>query len=297
MKTRILVAIPIAGLVLAAMLIQGWVLAAFAVCMALMAQYEIVRAFDASGHSVVRLTSYAFSAALAVLFLLDFGTPPYWSIRWYDASTILSFMVAAVMVTLICAMFSRTQSFDGVSYTVFTLAYPQLFFACFYAMILSCCSGDDREAYIRTALALFILFIPPVLSDTVAYFWGRKFGKRKLCPSISPNKTVAGSVAGLAGGALGGLVVWFGVSAVAAPTFALTYGWACYIIMGAALAGISQLGDLAASYIKRHVGIKDFGKLLPGHGGILDRIDSTMFTMPVAALFVSADLVGLISVS
>lgn len=118
------------------------------------------------------------------------------------------------------------------------------------------------------------------LTDIFAYFVGSKFGKHKLCPKISPKKSVEGAVGGVVGAVLLNVVLLF----VFKKFFfqdgtGLTY--VSVIIMSVCLSVISMFGDLAASTIKRNFGIKDFGKLLPGHGGIMDRCDSLLFVLPV----------------
>ena len=113
--------------------------------------------------------------------------------------------------------------------------------------------------------------------DTAAYFAGRAFGRHKLAPIVSPHKTVEGAVGGLAGGVLGMIVfriVFFFVTVEPLPI-----GW-CMVI-GLVGAFMGQLGDLSFSIIKRQFGIKDYGRLLPGHGGVLDRFDSVIFAAPV----------------
>ena len=112
-------------------------------------------------------------------------------------------------------------------------------------------------------------------ADTGAYFAGRGIGGPKLAPSISPNKTWAGLVGGML------------TAAVASVLFALVMGGQALLtaaLLAALLAPWSQVGDLAESAIKRHVGVKDSGKLIPGHGGILDRVDALLFAAPAVAL-------------
>ncbi len=121
------------------------------------------------------------------------------------------------------------------------------------------------------------------ISDTAAYFVGRRFGKRKLAPSISPGKTwegVAGALAAvvlyaLAWAYLGSALAWLGPVKVAPA-------WILPVLLGLAVAGI--IGDLFESLIKRQAGVKDSGTLLPGHGGILDRIDAPVAMLPLAVL-------------
>ncbi|MEG1757018.1 MAG: phosphatidate cytidylyltransferase [Oscillospiraceae bacterium] len=121
------------------------------------------------------------------------------------------------------------------------------------------------------------------LCDTFAFFAGSAFGKRKLCPKISPKKTVEGAIGGLLGTPLV-------ITAVYALFLHLSQGntvfagqdgfWQYVYIFAVSMigAGVGMIGDLSASYIKRECGLKDFGDLIPGHGGAMDRIDSVLFT-------------------
>ncbi len=125
--------------------------------------------------------------------------------------------------------------------------------------------------------------------DTFAYCFGRAFGKRKLCPTISPNKTVAGAVGGVVGTPVV-IAAAFTVYALNCAPDSMFYGKtglmhiAFYAAMGLLGAIIGIIGDLAASYIKRECNIKDFGNIMPGHGGAIDRLDSVLFTCIFASL-------------
>lgn len=124
---------------------------------------------------------------------------------------------------------------------------------------------------------IMFLFIVIWSNDTFAYFAGRSLGKHKLCPRISPKKTVEGAVAGISGGAILALIFnhYAGLGAGAAQVLVIT------ILIGI----IGIIGDLAESLLKRSAGIKDSGTLIPGHGGVLDRIDSLLFPIPVLYYF------------
>ena len=133
--------------------------------------------------------------------------------------------------------------------------------------------GGYLQEVVGATVPLWIALCIPWVADTLAYFSGFFFGKRKLCPEISPKKTVEGAIGGVAGTGIVAVVVYGFVS-----------GWEIWdllpVFIGAMiLAVVSIYGDLFASVVKRHFGVKDYGKLFPGHGGIMDRFDSTI---PVA---------------
>lgn len=161
----------------------------------------------------------------------------------------------AVVITLLCTMglWSVVYLFDSSG------VYPGLF-------------------YLVSALSI------PWLADGGAYFGGSLFGKRKLCPNISPKKTVEGAISGVVIGTLLSLAVGYVFSA-----FIFKEGEQInYLLLGIyGLLGalVSIVGDLSFSLIKRSCGIKDFGNLIPGHGGILDRFDSVIFTAPLLMIF------------
>ena len=129
---------------------------------------------------------------------------------------------------------------------------------------------------------VLIVLVAAFCSDSAALFAGMAFGKHKLAPRVSPKKTIEGAVGGLAGGMLGMIIfriVFFLVTEVQ-----LNIAWC--VVLGLAGAVMGQLGDLSFSAVKRECGIKDYGRLLPGHGGVLDRFDSVIFAAPVVWLII-----------
>jgi phosphatidate cytidylyltransferase len=129
----------------------------------------------------------------------------------------------------------------------------------------------------RMALTILVLVW---IADTVAYFVGRQWGRRKLAPSISPGKTWEGAAGGLLGAVAYAIIVGTVFEGGSS-------GWPAYLLVGALLAAISIVGDLFESAVKRQAGAKDSGTLLPGHGGVLDRIDSATAVLPLSALLLS----------
>jgi phosphatidate cytidylyltransferase len=132
--------------------------------------------------------------------------------------------------------------------------------------------GDDGASFVVLALML------SWLSDTGAYFAGRAFGKHKLYEAVSPKKTVEGAIGGLLGGIAGALLAHF----VYLRSLPLVDGVALAIVGG----GLGQAGDLGESLIKRSVGVKDSGGVVPGHGGLLDRVDALVVTSVITYLYV-----------
>lgn len=121
---------------------------------------------------------------------------------------------------------------------------------------------------------IFTVFMIVMLSDTIAYFVGSAIGKNRLYPAISPKKSIEGAIGGLIGGVAGALAakfLWF-------PELSLYMAGGIGIALGAA----GQIGDLFESMLKRSYGVKDSGRIIPGHGGLLDRLDSLIFAFPPA---------------
>lgn len=133
------------------------------------------------------------------------------------------------------------------------------------------------------ALALFFLIAIAWIADIAAYFSGRAFGKRKLAPSISPGKSWEGVYGGLLAVAVYVLILHY----MGVPLFKAIHP-VLLVVLGLLLTGISVMGDLFESMLKRQVGLKDSSNLLPGHGGVLDRIDSLLALAPVAAALLFA---------
>ncbi|MBE6691973.1 MAG: hypothetical protein E7586_01400 [Ruminococcaceae bacterium] len=182
------------------------------------------------------------------------------------------FAAAAVMLSgVICALIY----FLGVSVFAHKSVDVERLFTCF-GLTVYITAGFTALSALYIIYGLWaVAFVLCVAwgTDTFAYFSGMLFGKRKLCPEISPKKTIAGAIGGTIFGTAIGVLV-FVINGVS-PVFAL-----CAL----PLSVISQLGDLAASVIKRRFGVKDYGKIFPGHGGVLDRFDSIIPVSIVTAM-------------
>ena len=171
-----------------------------------------------------------------------------------------------MLILFIMVVLNKTTNINDGGVTVFGFFYIGI-------MLSLIC-------YIRDS-SLMLAWLPFIFafgSDTGAYFIGSKFGKHKLAPELSPKKSVEGAV----GGVVVSMVISGIYGVVCSKFFSLASEFVVYFtIMGAVGSVLAQIGDLAASSIKRYVGIKDYGKLMPGHGGVLDRFDSVLFTLPL----------------
>lgn len=180
-----------------------------------------------------------------------------------QAITVLSFVLAAVVRY-------KKLPVDRLIMLFGLFWYVKIGFSALAGLAME---GGYLKEVIGASVPLWVALCIPWVADTMAYFTGFFFGKRKLCPEISPKKTVEGAIGGVAGTGIVAVVVYGFVS-----------GWEIWdllpVFIGAMiLAVVSIYGDLFASVVKRHFGVKDYGKLFPGHGGIMDRFDSTI---PVA---------------
>ncbi len=194
---------------------------------------------------------FLFAIDLALLFVI--GVAVYCVVKGYDIKTF------------------------GIS--ILPIVYPALLIL---AMLVSNDVGEPNGF-----LAMLLIFVISPCSDTMAYLVGMTYSKlrkgnvKKLCPRLSPNKTVAGAIGGIVGGIIGSIIVFFVFRGMAdmvnffSPIF-------FFILIGLVGSVLTELGDLLESLIKRRVGIKDMGKIMPGHGGAMDRIDG----MSLCSVFV-----------
>ena len=184
----------------------------------------------------------------------------------------LTWFMLLFMAYLICQMGVLVFSYPKYN----TQQIFAAFFGVFYVAVMLSYIYQTRllEGGIFT---VWLVFICAWGCDTCAYCVGKLIGKHKMAPVLSPKKSVEGGIGGIAGAALIGVLYalainhWGGAGADIVQ----------YAVIGGAGGAISQIGDLAASAIKRYHNIKDYGKLIPGHGGILDRFDSVIFTAPI----------------
>ena len=264
MKTRVITAVVLLPLLLLVVLAAPKIFTAILFAtMAAIAAYELL-----SGTGIVKHLRLCIYTALSA----------FWCVLWcglHISSVWLLLGVLLLWVAIFSEMMASQMRLGFEKAAVCMVAgvlIPLLFGA-----VVRLHSSEQGRFYI------LIPFVLAFLSDTGAYFIGLKFGKHKLAPVISPKKTVEGVIGGVLG-AIVGMVIYcvvlqLGFKFRVNYLFAVIYG-----VLGSA-AGV--FGDLCFSVVKRQTGIKDYGNLFPGHGGILDRFDSTMVVAPLVEILVA----------
>ncbi len=273
MKTRILSAIVLIVIGFTCIILGGYVMAVLAVFLAAVGLYEFYKAFGHKGFKPVYAIGYVY--VLLMVLQIASGSATMTDLYFTNITAIAHINWFPVIQLLIILALLTVNVFKHEQHSVVDLAITLL--GGFYAVYLPSFFLSIRQ--MNNGLWLFILpLLACISADTFAYFIGSKFGKHKLIPSVSPKKSVEGSVAAFVGAAL--MTTVYGVILIQTGVFEGLH-LLHYPILGFIIGGLAQIGDLTASATKRYTGVKDFGKLIPGHGGILDRIDSYIFVFPI----------------
>lgn len=262
LQQRLVSALIFGVIAVGAMVVGGLLLAVMVALLSIVAFREYLPLVQGNWPKSVEYTAYT-SLALACLFAggasISLGIVP----------ILIGFAVLAVLVHLYIDKGNESAP-PWICAGLFYIAVPAL------AIIWLRQIGNEF-----TPETPWILLVMPMLTvwmtDTGAYFAGRTIGGPKIAPKISPNKTWAGLVGGMIAASLtmGLMACWAGLDLAG-----------LYFILGAVLAVIAQIGDFFESYLKRTAGVKDSGTLIPGHGGVLDRIDGVLAAVPCFAIFV-----------
>ncbi len=274
MKTRVISGIVIA-IVLAAVLIPGgYILASALLIVSLIGFNELSKAMGIheDGKLINALEGCAY-ISIIVHYIQMMIVKDY---RYYIFSLMFAFFL--IMITYVVT-FPKFKSSQAIA-CFFCFTYVPVNISFVYLLRIK-------------PLGIYFAWIPFIawVCDTCAYFAGRAFGKHKLVPVLSPKKTVEGAIGGIIGSVIVGAI--FGYALYVNETHE---PWVIIVLMLITFAGsiLSQIGDLLASGIKREHGIKDYGNVIPGHGGIMDRFDSVIFVTP-CIYFLAAVLVPLFS--
>lgn len=264
LRMRILTAIVGVPLVILVLLAPKSIMTVIVMIASVMGLYEYYKAVGLDVHRDACIMGYI--AALVISAGANYPT---------SVSVVL---VYAFIIALFTMMLMKNRTIGIVHIGMLLLGL--IYIPYFLSHVLYIRSLEFGNFYV------WLVFIGAFLTDTCAYFIGCRFGRHKLCPSISPNKTVEGAIGGIVGGGLAFVI--FGI--IVNIFFAKYLGGKHFslillFILGIISAVASEIGDLVASSIKRQFNIKDFGNLLPGHGGILDRCDSIILVAPIIFLF------------
>ena len=273
--TALVMIVVVFGFILGLRQVHPAILAGFIALITIAASYEMCDALKKAEYNTMKYLVMASALCVSVV------------TYFFSYLGLALSLTATVIIALTIFTFDHKYELKDVLATIFILFYPILLMSLFIIM-----NNSDLGLY-----AILLTVFIPVFTDTFAYFTGRFLGKRKLCPEISPKKTIAGAVGGVIGAILGALLVFLLFDVLNAfesfryvDTFALTDEYwksaLIYIALGIVAGPICEVGDLIASWIKRKAGIKDYGSIFPGHGGFMDRLDSVIVNIPIVLCFI-----------
>lgn len=282
MKTRVLSALVIVVIGMTCVVIGGYVMAALVLFIAAVGLHEFYKAFENKGYKPVYTVGYLYVGLLLFQVISGSSTmtdlyfPKVTAIAHINWFPLIQLFILLTLLAL-CVFKHNKHNVSDIAITLLG-GYYVVYLSSFFLSVRQLDGG-------KGGLYMFILVILGCISaDTFAYFIGCKFGKHKLIPAVSPKKSVEGSVAAFVGAAL--MLAIYGLIMIQTGVFT-EVRLLHYPILGLIIGGLAQIGDLTASAAKRYTGVKDFGKLIPGHGGILDRIDSYIFVFPIAYYYLA----------
>jgi phosphatidate cytidylyltransferase len=274
LSIRVLSALLLAPVFVAAVYAGGWVFLAVVVTLMLLGADEYCRmAFPGRRRTLIFIAGWG-SAAVLLRFLLPGG-----------GAAVEALLLGALLMALSLGLAAPAPR-EGVrvaSLTFLGALYVGWLFSYFVALRELPSVMPGLEPHELRPIGFAFVMVPVLITwtnDVAAYFAGRALGGRKLLARVSPGKTVAGAIGGLMTGGLVGAVI-FTYAPLGLPALSAVGGF----LVGAAAACLAQVGDLAESLLKRAFDVKDSSRLIPGHGGVLDRFDALLFTLPAAYYF------------
>ncbi|MBQ7938188.1 MAG: CDP-archaeol synthase [Oscillospiraceae bacterium] len=259
MKTRIIsAAVGLVLLLAVILLFETPVLDVAVAALSVMAAYEMINA--------VGLSKKKSFTAVCAIFAAFFSSSYYHTFS--SIGSFVDFVFAGVVLFFVLTDKDEIKMSDAAFAFFASMMIPKAF-----SMIILFRNYQSPICYFLVLLSLAVAW----LNDTCAYFSGYFFGKRKLCPTISPKKTVEGAI----GGVFGDVILCCVFAFVFSIITGYAINWVSLVIFLPIGAVAAILGDLCASVIKRQLDIKDYGKIMPGHGGVMDRFDSWLFVAPI----------------
>ena len=271
MKTRIITGIVAIALFVPICVFSNYVVFPIAIAaLSVVGIYEMAKCLGMDKKWALTVPMYLVALALPFIGYYEFfkNTRIRGSL-FLGVSMLLLFFV--LIYTLAYVMFRKNQ--DKISDILAFYALFLYIVGCFNSIICLRYMTGGKYVYL-------LVFIGAWVCDTFAYFTGRFLGKHKLIPEISPKKTIEGSIGGIVF-TIGAFILYRFILFKIFPELNINLPYWLVIVLGIAASIVSQIGDLVASAVKRQYDIKDYGKLFPGHGGVLDRFDSVMLVAPV----------------
>ena len=262
LKTRVISALVGLALLVAALYMGSLFLGIIVCVIAAIGLHEFYNSLEKANFKPIKLVGYL---SIIPLLLLVFNYAKIIDLDMAKVTAVSAFILIVLCMTVIVFANNKYNIIDacitifGVAYIPFTLSFVITIRNLDFGIIL-----------------IWLIFIGAWGTDTMAYTCGRLFGKRKILPEISPKKTLGGAV----GGAIGCLLLMMAFGYIVEVYFGLKMSYVALAIVGLFCGVVSQVGDWCASAIKRYVNIKDFGNIMPGHGGVIDRFDSILFVAP-----------------
>lgn len=258
-KTRLISGIVLVIIALATIISGGWVLFGTLLCVSVIGMRELYRATGVHDKKLNSLEVAGFLGVIAYYAAIGFLPEAYGTLG-------LIFGILAIMFVYVFT-YPKYQA-QQIMASFFGIAYVGVMLSYIYQTRML-----DGGAFL-----VWLIFICSWGCDTCAYCVGVLFGKHKMAPVLSPKKSIEGAIGGLVGAALLGALYAMAISSYNPNSAHTPVVYAVICLIGGM---VSMVGDLAASAIKRQQNIKDYGTLIPGHGGILDRFDSVIFTAPI----------------
>lgn len=271
MKQRVITGALLVVFLAVMLWLPGWCMATATLIAISFAVYEEMKALKNAGHNLVMWPTWAamvLSIPLTVLLTQKIMIP---------------LVVAALLAMMVQVMFRKEPHLTDLTMSalpLLTVALPGLSLVTLslidpYVWKLA---TNTRPWHAVEVVILTITFAVPLMGDMFALFVGKAYGKRKFCPAVSPKKTVEGSIGGLIFSVLAAVIIFLLTLWLCnEETRSFLPRWWHYPILGLVGGFVGQMGDLFASLVKRHCGLKDYSSLFPGHGGMLDRLDSVLF--------------------
>jgi phosphatidate cytidylyltransferase len=264
LKTRVLSAVVLIPLVAGATYAGGWILTAVLIVVAVRSTYEL---FHLMGQAGYRPSLVASAVAIAAFLVVA---------HFPDSGLLGLVLAASVMGTLIWQLLRPPKGHPTQSWALTLGAALWLGWLISHFTLLRDLS-PPFDLGIGTRW-MVLVFLVTWVNDSAAYFVGKAIGRHPCAPYLSPKKTWEGTIGGWLGGVAATMLLGY---------WLVDLPWAHGLALGALVATVAPFGDLAKSMVKRQMGVKDFSALIPGHGGMFDRVDSLLFVVPVVYYYLT----------